>query len=311
MKLVRLTHPHTLVGCPPTCMALGFFDGVHRGHQAVIEAAVQYANTHQLTSAVMTFDPHPSVVLGRGVQHVQMITPLERKVQQIEQLGVDTLYVVEFTTAFADLLPQQFVDQYIIGLNVKHVVAGFDFSYGRLGKGTMETLPFHAREQFTATTVHKLEHEAEKVSSTRIRELLANGEVDGVEALLGRTYTTSGVVVDGEKRGRTIGFPTANIELNADYIVPKPGVYAVKAVVNGVKYGAVCNVGYKPTFHKEQLKLSIEVHIFEFNASIYGDTVTIEWHKRIRDEKKFNGIDALIAQIHADKLASIDYFTTK
>jgi riboflavin kinase / FMN adenylyltransferase len=293
---------------PPLAMALGYFDGVHMGHLEVIMNAKQQAEEKGLASAVMTFDPHPSVVLGKNVQHIQYITPLTDKIKIIEKLGIDYLFIVHFTAEFANLLPQEFIDQYVIGLNVKHVVAGFDYTYGRMGKGTMETLPFHSREQFSYTIVPKYSKGDEKVSSTRIRSLLKEGAMKELEALLGRCYTTTGIVIHGDKRGRTIGFPTANVDINEEYILPPLGVYAVKIQVDGIWYKGVCNVGYKPTFKEKALRPSIEVHIFEFDQDIYGQEVTIEWHLYLRKEQKFSGIEELVAQIEKDKNNAIHYF---
>ena len=229
----------------------------------------------------------------------------------IEELGIDYLIIVRFTSSFASLDPKEFVNQYIIGLNAQHVVAGFDFTYGKFGKGTMDTLPLHSNNQFTYTKVEKLVHqnEDEKVSSTLTRKLLHDGDVNGAYQLLGRFYRTAGIVVHGEKRGRQIGFPTANIKLKGEYIVPQNGVYAVKIFINKKWFVGVCNIGVKPTFkNPSEFTRSIEVHIIEFDQSIYGEEVILEWHTRIRDEKKFDGIDALKSQIANDKQTAIDYF---
>jgi riboflavin kinase/FMN adenylyltransferase len=287
---------------------MGYFDGVHRGHQQVILEAKNHAKEKGICSAVMTFDPHPSVVLGRTKQQTQYITPLTEKIKIIEELGIDYLFIINFTVDFANLLPQEFIDQYVIGLNVKHVVAGFDFTYGRMGKGTMETLPFHSRNQFSYSIVPKFTQDDEKVSSTRIRTLLKEGKTDELLSLLGRFYTTSGIVIHGDKRGRTIGFPTANVGIHEDYIIPPLGVYAVRMKVKSNWHNGVCNIGYKPTFNKEALHLSVEVHLFNFNEEIYGEEVVIEWHIHLRKEQKFSGIEELVAQIEKDKQNSLNYF---
>jgi riboflavin kinase / FMN adenylyltransferase len=289
-------------------LALGYFDGVHRGHQQVILEAKTKAAQMGICSAVMTFDPHPSVVLGKAVQQIQYITPLEEKVKIIEELGIDYLFIIQFTTEFANLLPQEFIDQYVIGLNVRHVVAGFDFTYGRMGKGTMETLPFHSRDQFSYSIVPKFTQGDEKVSSTRIRNLLREGRTDSLLSLLGRYYSTSGIVIHGDKRGRTIGFPTANVDINEEFIIPPLGVYAVRFNVKNQWHNGVCNIGYKPTFNKEALHPSVEVHLFDFNEDIYGEKVTIEWHLHLRNEQKFSGIEELVAQIERDKQNTLNYF---
>ncbi|WP_374049137.1 bifunctional riboflavin kinase/FAD synthetase [Neobacillus sp. OS1-32] len=310
MEVMKLEFPLNITKqeIPPLVMALGYFDGVHLGHQQVILEAKKQAMNKGMSSAVMTFDPHPSVVLAREKKQVQYITPLSEKIKVMEQLGVDYLFIVHFTAEFANLLPQEFVDQYIIGLNVKHVVAGFDYTYGRMGKGNMETLPFHSREQFTYTVVPKYTDNHEKVSSTRIRGLLKEGKIDSIPSLLGRYYTTTGIVIQGDKRGRTLGFPTANIELNDEYSIPPVGVYAVRIKVKDRWHQGVCNVGYKPTFHRDNQKISIEVFIFDFDQDIYGEEAVVEWHLYLRKEQKFSGVDDLIKQIEKDKQNASEYF---
>ena len=308
MKLIHLTHPHQWKEEEPSVMALGYFDGIHLGHQEVILTAKRIAEERGFKSAVMTFYPHPSVVLGRAEAHVESITPLKMKEDIIANLGIDILYIVKFDETFAKLLPQQFVDDYIIRLQVKHVVAGFDFTYGRLGKGTMETLPFHARGEFTQTVIEKVEFQEEKISSTLLRGLIREGKMEEVPSILGRYYRVEGTVVHGDKRGRQIGFPTANVTLNDDYILPPVGVYAVRLKVKEHWYPAVCNIGYKPTFEQDEKILSIEVHVFEFQEDIYDECVEVEWHIRIRAEQKFNGIAELVAQIQRDKEKAQQYF---
>ena len=310
MEVIKLNFPLNIdkTNIPPLAMALGYFDGVHLGHKQVILEAKKQAEAMGLHSGVMTFDPHPSVVLGKNQNHVHYITPLAEKTKIIEGLGIDYLFIVHFTAEFANLLPQEFIDQYVIGLNVQHVVAGFDFTYGRMGKGTMETLLFHSRDKFSFSVVPKFVHDSEKVSSTRIRHLLKEGNTVGLPTLLGRYYSTAGEVIHGDKRGRTIGFPTANINMKDDFIIPPLGVYAVRMKVRSVWYNGVCNVGFKPTFNKEAIKQSVEVHLFDFNQEIYGDDVTIEWHQYIRKEQKFSGIEQLVAQIEKDKQQTIEYF---
>jgi riboflavin kinase / FMN adenylyltransferase len=310
LEVIKLNFPLTIDKTlfPPIAMALGYFDGVHLGHQKVILEAKKQAEQKGIRSAVMTFDPHPSVVLGKHQKHVQYITPLAEKVKIIEELGIDYLFIVHFTADFANLLPQEFIDQYVIDLNVKHVVAGFDFSYGRMGKGTMETLPFHSREKFMFTVVEKFTCGDEKVSSTRIRQYIKDGSTAELPELLGRYYTTAGIVVHGDKRGRTIGFPTANVDTKDEYILPPLGVYAVKIKIADNWYEGVCNVGYKPTFNKEALRISVEVHVFNFDHDIYGELVVIEWHQYLRKEQKFSGIQELVAQIERDKQNAIQYF---
>ncbi|MFC0271345.1 bifunctional riboflavin kinase/FAD synthetase [Metabacillus herbersteinensis] len=313
MKIIKLSHPHTYTSekTQEIVLALGYFDGVHKGHQHVINKAKEIAIDKGSKSAVMTFDPHPSVVLRKDIQHVEYITPLEEKIRIIEQMEIDILFVVEFTEEFAALLPQQFVDSYIIGLHAKHVVAGFDFSYGRLGKGTMETLPFHSRGEFTQSTVEKQTDHDRKISSTLIREVLRSGDVHYAQTLLGRPHNVTGTVIHGDKRGRTIGFPTANIDLTDSYILPPTGVYAVKIALDEKEFEGVCNIGYKPTFKDIKAdRPSIEVHIFNFDEQVYEQNVRISWYKRIRSEQKFTSVEELVKQIGLDKAAAIEFFLT-
>lgn len=312
VEVIKVEHPHEFQRkqFSPMAMAFGYFDGVHLGHQKVIRTAKEIALKNNLTSAVMTFDPHPSVVLGRNGRFMEYISPLEEKIRLIADLGIERLFIVHFTPEFANLLPQEFVDQYIIGLNVVHVVAGFDYTYGRLGKGTMETLPFHSRQLFDYTIVSKLELGKEKISSSLIRKKISEGKTKDLPALLGRFYKTSGLVVNGDKRGRTIGFPTANVDMRENYLLPPPGVYSVRLLVKGKWHDGVCNVGYKPTFYGENSqKLSVEVHVFDFHEDIYGEEVTVEWHERLRKEMKFPGVSELVAQIEKDKIEALFYFS--
>ncbi|WP_059170153.1 bifunctional riboflavin kinase/FAD synthetase [Bacillus sp. FJAT-27445] len=311
MEVINLGFPHNFdrKNMPESAVALGYFDGVHLGHQKVIADAKMAAGQRGLKTAVMTFHPHPKAVLGKLEQEIEHITPLHEKIRLIEELGVDIMYIVNFTPEFANLTPQEFIDQYIIGLNIAHVSAGFDYTYGRMGKGTMETIPFHSRGKFTYSTVGKLTEGGEKISSTRIRKLLSEGKTDEIAILLGRAFTTPGIVIHGDKRGRTIGFPTANVDPDGDCLIPPTGVYAVRLHVCGEWHYGVCNIGYKPTFNKESQKNpSIEVHIFSFSKEVYGERSIIEWHKYLRKEQKFSGIEELIAQIQRDKQAAAGYF---
>ncbi|MFC5712104.1 bifunctional riboflavin kinase/FAD synthetase [Thalassorhabdus alkalitolerans] len=313
METIYLYHPHSYTknDLPETVIALGYFDGVHRGHQKVIKAAKAEAEKRRADCAVMTFHPHPKSVLSSKVNEEDMkyITPMPDKESEMKRLGVDRLYIVNFDLTFAALTPQEFVDQYLIGLHAVHIVAGFDYSYGRMGKGTMETLPFHSRGQFGQSTVGKLEEKDEKISSTLIRTKLSDGEIEEANTLLGRRYKVTGKVVHGEKRGRTIGFPTANVSFSFPYVYPALGVYAVSLKVGQNVYDGVCNVGYKPTFHKERKgEPNIEVHLFSFEKDIYDEDVEVIWHKRIRQEKKFSSVDDLVKQIEKDKQEAEHFF---
>lgn len=312
MNVIHLKYPHQLaqeIEKQAYSLAIGFFDGVHKGHQAVIEAAKQKADQLNIKSAVMTFDPHPSIVLGRRNEKVFYITPLLQKIDTFKKLNIDTVFVVNFTSDFAKLTPEEFIKYFIVDLNVQHVTAGFDFSFGAYGKGNMELMEKLSNGRYGVTAIEKQQDAVEKISSTRIRQALQDGDMEQARHLLGRAFEVPGIVVHGDKRGRTMGFPTANVQAMEGCYIPATGVYAVKILVQNKWYDGVCNVGYKPTFNNpDEKQLSIEVHILNFNKNIYGEEVVVGWYKRIRSERKFNGIEALIEQIELDKQQAIAYF---
>ncbi|KMK77259.1 riboflavin biosynthesis protein RibF [Alkalihalobacillus pseudalcaliphilus] len=311
METIYLQHPidPTEIDIKPTVMALGYFDGVHKGHQEVIKVAAEQAVEKGLLLTLMTFSPHPKEVLSKVAEPMRHLTPLEDKLQLLEKLGVDRVLVVSFTEDFAKLTPEQFVEQYIINLHVQHTVCGFDFTYGSRGKGNINTLPEHSKERFTQSIVPKLEYENKKISSTHIRKLLEAGQVEQVPYDLNRYYSIQGIVVDGDKRGRKLGFPTANIQMNKRYVIPKTGVYGVRVSYKNKAYFGVCNLGYVPTFNENQKpEPSIEVHLLDFDQNVYGESLKVEWIFRIRSEKKFADFNDLVKQINTDKLTAIDFF---
>lgn len=312
MRTIELTYPHTLVieELPKTVAAIGFFDGIHKGHQKVIKTAVTKAKESNMESAVITFHPHPSVVLKKEKAHVQYITPIQEKQEILQQMNVDRLYIITFSKELASLSPQKFIDHFIIGLNVHHLVAGFDFTYGHKGEGNMDNIHSHARNAFDYTTIDKVELEKEKVSSTKIRTLLSEGNVEKVNQYLGRNLSVHGIVIDGDKRGREIGFPTANFEINPDALLPKIGIYAVKVLYKGEEYEGMASLGLNPTFKDGETKPTLEVNIFDYSNDLYGEELQIEWCNYIREEKKFNGVDELIEAIKMDEKQIRQYFSS-
>ncbi|SFP08969.1 riboflavin kinase / FMN adenylyltransferase [Salibacterium halotolerans] len=284
-------------------LALGYFDGVHTGHQEVIRTAAAIAAEKNCALGVMTFHPHPKVVLSAETNENNMryLTPLSHKEECLQEQGPDYLFVVQFDKQFASKEPQEFVDQYLIGLQAVHVTAGFDYSYGRLGRGTMETLPFHSRGRFGQTIVGEVTRNGEKISSTAVKECIQTGDIEKAGSLLGRPYSIRGVVEGGEQRGRTIGFPTANIHKHDLYIVPAPGVYAVRIYVGGRWLDGAASIGFKPTFHDEAPEDPvIEVYIFDFNQDIYGENVEVCFYTFIRGEETFNSAEELIEEMNRD-----------
>lgn len=304
MKVIEVTHPiqpNQLIK-EDVAMAFGFFDGMHRGHIKVFEALNARAKEHNLKKAVTTFDPHPSVVLNPERKRTDYLTPLSDKLEMIEQQDVDYCIVINFSSRFANVTAEEFVEEYIINNHVKEVIAGFDYTYGKFGKGNMSVL--NEMDDFNTTIVGKQEIETEKISTTSIRAALQEGNLKKANDQLGYLYRIKGTVVQGEKRGRTIGFPTANVQPSDDYVLPKKGVYAVSIAIGAENkiYRGVANVGVKPTFHDpSKAEVVIEVNIFDFEDNIYGERVIVYWHHYLRPEVKFDGIDPLVEQMNNDK----------
>lgn len=315
MKVIEVTHPiqEEQFIKEPVAMAFGFFDGMHKGHAKVFDTLIQKAEESNLKKAVMTFDPHPSVVLNPERKRTDYLTPIEDKLDIIEQYGIDYCIVINFSSKFADVSSEDFVNDYILKNNVVKIIAGFDFTFGKFGKGNMMTLS--ELDECETTIVSKLEIESEKISTTEIRRALKEGDLTKANEELGYRYQIKGTVVQGEKRGRTIGFPTANVQPSGDYVLPKKGVYAVSMKIGAEEkiYRGVANVGVKPTFHDpSQAQVVIEVNLFDFKEDIYGERVVVYWHHFLRPEVKFNGIDPLVEQMHKDKeqakyLLSVDF----
>ncbi|WP_281197714.1 riboflavin biosynthesis protein RibF [Staphylococcus schleiferi] len=304
MEVIEITHPiqPNQYIQEDIALALGFFDGLHRGHQALLEQLEATAKEKGLKKAVMTFDPHPSVVLNPKQKRTTYLTPLDDKVALLGEYDIDYCLVVNFSSRFAEVSTDEFVQSYLVKNHARAIIAGFDFTFGKYGKGNMAMMQEY-QSQFECITVGKKELNDEKISTTAIRNALKSGDLAKANEQLGYRYRIKGTVVQGEKRGRTIGFPTANIEPSDDYVLPTKGVYAVSLVIGSKEkvYRGVCNIGVKPTFHEDLPQVVIEVNIFDFEENIYGERVTIYWHHFIRPELKFDGIDPLVAQMNQDK----------
>ncbi|KXG43429.1 bifunctional riboflavin kinase/FAD synthetase [Tepidibacillus infernus] len=299
MKVLQLSYPLTLDRYQPSVIAIGYFDGVHKGHQQVIKKACQIAKQYDLLCGVMTFFPHPKEVISND-KKIDQITPLEMKLQQFEKMNVDLSYVVHFSKRFSRITPEEFVNEFLVKLNVKGVVVGFDFKFGHMGMGNPETLRNLNQGRFSVDVVHAFQDDIGKISSSRIRDYLLSGQVELANQLLGRNYSFSGRVVHGDKRGRTIGFPTANLQLLEEYLTIRKGVYVVKTQYHGRSYAGVMNIGYKPTFSDDQNLPTYEVYLIDFDGDLYGQVLEIEVIKFLREEKKFNHLNELKKQITYD-----------
>lgn len=303
MEIIRITYPelNQEKSLKPMSLAVGYFDGVHQGHQQVINTAKNFAEERGLKSAIMTFDPHPMTVLTGKKLENHLITSLDEKLSMFESLAVDYVFIVTFNKSLSQLSPTEFVKQFFINQNVKHVVAGFDFSFGHKGSGKIQNMDEYSNGQLTFTVVDKVTYENEKISSTRIRKTILEGEMELCAQLLGRPFSIKGKVVEGFKRGREIGYPTANIQIDEEHIIPKVGIYAVTIDVKGETFFGMASIGYNPTFTDHLKHPVLEVHIFDFNEEIYGEIVNVYFYRYIRDEIKFEQVDQLIDQMKDDE----------
>lgn len=292
----------------PVVLALGFFDGVHRGHQRVIATARKVAQQRGVKLAVMTFDQHPSVVFDHAdPAHVRYLTTVAQKTALMAEMGVDVLYVMDFNAKVGALPPQRFVDQLLVGLHAQAVVAGFDYTYGPADVANMQWLPEYARGRFEVIEVPKATLDDQKISSTRIRKALDAGDIDEANLLLGYQYETSGQVVHGEARGRTLGFPTANVAHSSNTRVPGIGIYATMVQVGQQWIAGMASVGRNVTFGDDR-PITVEINLLDFHGDLYGQNVTVRWGHRMRGEIKFDGADGLIAQLNKDEQGTRDYY---
>ncbi|CCO09420.1 bifunctional riboflavin kinase/FAD synthetase [Desulforamulus hydrothermalis] len=281
--------------------AIGNFDGLHLGHQKLIGEAVAMARRSKGTAAVLTFHPHPLSVLKPELAPPMLLDQDAKRVM-MEELGVDVLILLPFTLEFAQLSPVEFIrDVLVQQLNVQGIVVGYNYSFGHRGRGNAETLwQYAAAYGYTLSVIPPVKVGQQVVSSTLIRHKLAEGDVVSARKLLGYPPFTEGTVVYGERRGNTLGFPTANIDCPAGMMVPAKGVYSVHVDLAGETYLGVANVGNKPTFHGYQQPINIEVHLLDFHGNIYGKKIKVKYIRRLRDEKKFSSVTDLVNQIQAD-----------
>lgn len=292
---------------PPTVVALGMFDGLHRGHQAVITTALSVAEQTGLIPSVFSFKTHPREALTG--EATPLLSPGPQKAALLESAGVKLAAIVPFDSAIQTLSAQDFVETLLLKqLNAGHVVVGYDFCYGHKRLGTLETLKADSKRLgFGLTIVNALTDPTSPkvggiISSSSVKTLLLQGLLSQANTLLGRPYTLSGPVLPGDNRGAALGFATANLAFNPQVqAMPKPGVYAGWAYLNNQRYGFMANWGVHPTFETAQTPL-LEVHLLDYQgSSFYGEPLTVELHHRLRDEQRFESPEALIAQIKADE----------
>ena len=283
-------------------VTIGNFDGVHKGHQAIIHQVIEKAESIEGTSIAITFEPHPIRVLKKN-GWPPLITSFEQKIELISHTGIDVLICIQFDEKFASISAHQFVKEILMDrIGMKAIVTGKDYAFGKDRAGDVEFLKKYAVdlgfEVIVANWIPMSYFGSKRISSTQIREVVMSGKVDEAYNLLGRYYEVSGKVVTGRNRGgKLLGFPTANINLQ-DELCPKTGVYAVIAEFNAKQYKGVANIGYSPTFDDQIF--TVEVHLLDFNQDIYGNHLRVYFISRIRDEIKFSGIEELAQQIKND-----------
>lgn len=289
----------------PSICTIGVFDGVHRGHQHLVRRLAIEARRAGQLAVVITFDPHPDVVL-RKLTGRYSLTTVDERAALLGALGVDHVITLPFDDELRQIRAAAFVDQLLEHLRMERLWVGTDFALGYQREGNVAFLQGEgARRGFTVQTIDLLEVRENVISSTLIRDLLSAGNVDSARDLLGRAYAVGGEVVHGQARGRAIGFPTANLDVWEGKIIPANGVYAGWATFADQRYMAVTNVGLRPTFNGEGI--TVEAHLLDFDGDLYGQWLDFTFESRLRPEQRFSGIDALIAQIRLDSDAARAY----
>lgn len=286
---------------------IGYFDGLHKGHQELIQAVIKQSKRNGATPALITFSPDPWVVI-KGIQEVPHITSMEDRKEIAEALGVELWIILDFTKEMAELNVAQFHQKVLQPLCLDTLVCGYDFHYAHFGKGSVSTLL--EDESFTLIVIEEVSSEHAKISSSRIEECILQGNMEVCEHLLTRPYQIKGNVVHGLQNGRKMGFPTANLKLQDSYIIPKEGVYAGGVKWRNTWYGAMINVGKNPTFGDDK-EASIEAHIFDFNHEIYGEQVSFAFYHYLRGDVKFVNMDSLALQLKQDQEMALQYYNTR
>jgi len=281
-------------------LTIGNFDGVHLGHRQLLSKIKSECTDRKLKFVVLTFVPHPQKILQPDKKHFLINSYFERR-KYLEALGVDILVELPFTRDFSTLSPEDFLKHHLLGIDkLSKLYLGYDFAFGANKQGSFDLVQEHCSPRDIEVEVQpKYKYINEIVSSTSIRQKVCSGDVEGAEVYLGRPFSLEGVVVKGEGRGRKIGFPTANIQISSDLIIPHRGVYITRTKYAGMNYNSVTNIGFNPTFKDESL-INIETNVFDFDSYIYGENIHVEFLKKIRDEKKFSTVNDLIDQIRND-----------
>jgi len=294
----------------PTVLTIGTFDGIHIGHKKILKQLISTAKKQQLQSLVLTFFPHPRMVLQKD-SNIKLIHTIDERAEILDALGLDNLVIQPFSKEFSRLTATEFVrDILVYQLNVKHIIVGYDHRFGRNRTANIDSLKeFGEIYDFTVEEISAQDIDAVSVSSTKIRRALEQGNLQIANSYLGTNFQLKGTVAKGKGIGKTIHFPTANINIAEEYkMIPKNGVYIAKASIDGNTYFGMMNIGNNPTINGTTQ--SIEIHLFNFNEDIYHKEISVSILKRIRDEHKFDSIEILQSQLKKDKLEALTYFKT-
>lgn len=285
-------------------VTIGTFDGVHLGHKKLINRLNELAQKLGGESTILTFHPHPRIVLANDYS-IRLLNTIEEKIQLLEKTGIQHLIIHPFTQDFSELTSAQFIENILLKLKPKAIVIGFNHHFGKDRKGSFEDLKSYAtKHHFQLEEIPAFDLNEIEVSSTRIRNAIQTGDLKIATSYLGYTYFITGTVINGKKLGRTIGYPTANIQINdSTKLIPADGIYAVKVELDGTFYKGMLSIGMNPTVNGTQR--TIEVNIFNFNKDIYGKDLAIYFFEKLRNEIKFNGIDELKEQLHLDKIHTL------
>ena len=307
MKVIKIELNNLPLKIKPTVACIGYFDGIHKGHQKLINTALKVAKKEDLPTALITFDPDPWVVL-KNLKSVSHLTTLKQRENILTEMGIDYLYLINFDLELANLSPDEFVKKLLIPLKINTVVCGFDYTYGHFGQGKAADLEKYP--QFKTVIVKAVNYQNEKISSTRIEKEIHNGNFTMVNKLLGYPYQTSGKVIKGHQVGRTINYRTANILLDEEYVLPKDGVYCGWFEFDHQAYPAMINLGHNSAFNYRQ-QHSLEVHILDFDQDIYTKQITVIWLKKVRNEKEFTSPAELKKQLIKDEKVVRSYLNNR
>jgi riboflavin kinase / FMN adenylyltransferase len=283
----------------------GTFDGAHIGHQKILKRVLERAQQENGQSVVITYWPHPRLILFPEDNELKLLSTIEERIEQLRSFGIDYLLIIPFTKEFSRTSSRSFITDILVkALNTKVLIIGYDHRFGKNREGSFEHLTVHAGKYgFEIEEIPRQDVEDIGVSSTKIRKALELGKVRTANKYLGRRYSLTSEVVEGNKLGRTIGFPTANLAIPAPHkLIPGNGVYAVWVIIDSERYAGMMNIGVRPTV--EGANLTLEVHILAFNQNIYGQVLTVEFVEQLRKEQKFDGLEALKIQLALDKAAT-------